>query len=372
MNSNNRSDWAKALLNGGPLAQVLATPAPVAPAPAAPKAAPATKPYAKAISKAAKQAAKQAATKVAPKAAGDTSLYSSLPGLHVGRGYRFGNLDWFPVWTDAELKPRAYTTQFSASAVKVSEKANAEVAGLEIKNSGSTGILLLEGTLLEGGWQHRALTRSVFVDANQALDLPVVCVEQGRWAGTHAQAMGQKLAPARVRAAMRGMHKFSNGVQQASADQGKVWEEIHKYQAEFGAANPTGSYVAMRDDIDRKLPVLDAPVALAGQRGVIVAINGQPVALELFDHPDTLAERLEAILRGYLPDSVRTGYVVTPSRRARRFADRIVAIGVTETQGPNHKRNKPDLVVAAEALFVRDELMHLAALNARHSLVLAA
>jgi|688.fasta_scaffold175327_2 hypothetical protein len=347
MNPNSRSDWAKALKNGAPLAQVVATPAQ-----ATTKVAPATKP--------------------AAKPAGDTSLYSSLPGLHVGRGYRFGNLDWFPVWTDAELKPRGYTTAFSASAVKVSEKANAEVAGLQIENAGSIGILLLEGTLLEGGWQHRALTRSVFVDANQALDLPVVCVEQGRWAGTRAQAMGQKLAPARVRAAMRGMHKFSDGVQQASADQGKVWEEIHRYQAEFGAANPTGSYVAMRDDIDRKLPVVDAPVALAGQRGVIVAINGQPVALELFDHPDTLAERLEAILRGYLPDSVRTGYVVTPSRRARRFADRVVAIGVTEQEGPNHKRNKPDLVVAAEALFNKDELMHLAALNARHSLVLAA
>jgi hypothetical protein len=374
MNPISRSDWAKALESGASLFQLVATPAPATttkPAPAsnpAPAARPGAKPKAKVVSK----AAKLAATKPAPKPAGDTSLYSSLPGLHVGRGYRFGNLDWFPVWTDAELKPRGYTTSFSASAVKVSEKPKAEVAGLQIENSGSTGILLLEGTLLEGGWQHRALTRSVFVDANQALDLPVVCVEQGRWAGTRAQAMGQKLAPARVRAAMRGMHKFTDGVQQASADQGKVWEEIHRYQAEFGAANPTGSYVAMRDDIDRKLPVVDAPVALAGQRGVIVAINGQPVALELFDHPDTLAERLEAILRGYLPDSVRTGYVVTPSRRARRFADRVVAIGVTEQEGPNHKRNKPDLVVAAEALFNKDELMHLAALNARHSLVLAA
>ena len=350
MDTSIRANWAKSLKDGAPLAQLLATPAPVAPATT--KVAPASKP--------------------AAKTAKDTSLYGSLPGLHVGRGYLFGNLDWFPVWTDAALKPRGYTTSFSASAVKVSEKANAEVAGLEIRNSGSTGILLLEGTLLEGGLQHRALTRSVFVDANQALEIPVVCVEHARWAGARSQAMGQKLAPARVRAAMRGMHKISDGVQQASADQGKVWEEIQKYQEDFGAMNPTGSYVAMRDDIDRQLPVLDAPVALVGQRGVIVAINGQPVALELFDHPETLAERLEAILRGYLPDSVRTGYVVTPSRRARRFADRVVAIGVTEQEGPNHKRNKPDLVVAAEALFNKDELMHLAALNARHSLVLAA
>ena len=344
MDTSIRANWAKSLRNGAPLAQLLATPV------------------------------AQAATKVLPAQGphGQTSLLGGLPGLHVGRGYRFGNLDWFPIWTDAPIKPRGYTTQFSASAVTVSELANAQVAGLQIQNSGSNGILLLEGTLLEGGWQHRALTRSVFVEANQALELPVVCVEQGRWGGTNAQAMGQKLAPARVRAAMRGMHKVANGVVQASADQGKVWDEIHKYQADFGAMNGTGSYVAMRDDIDRKLPVMDSPVALPAQRGVIVAIGGAPVAMELFDHPDTLSERLDAILRGYLPDAMKDNYTQTPSRRARRFADRVAQVGVTEQEGPNHKRNKPDLVVAAEALFNQDDLLHLAALNARHSLVLAA
>ena len=94
MNPNSRSDWAKALKDGAPLTQVLAAPATTKPAPAS-NPAPA-KPKAKVVSK----AAKLAATKPADKPAGDTSLYGSLPGLHVGRGYRFGNLDWFPVWTD--------------------------------------------------------------------------------------------------------------------------------------------------------------------------------------------------------------------------------------------------------------------------------
>jgi hypothetical protein len=111
---------------------------------------------------------------------------------------------------------------------------------------------------------------------------------------------------------------------------------------------------------------------LVGQRGVIVAINGQPVALELFDHTSTLSERLDAILRGYLPDAMALPYVETPSRRARRFADRVVQIGVTEVEDSNRKRNKPDPVVAAEALFNEKTMLHLSALNARHSLVLAA
>lgn len=343
MNSNNRANWAQALKDGAPLAQVLATPAP-------------------------------ATTQVLPNNASTAINLADLglPALHVGRGYRFGNLDWFPVWTDADQKPRSYTTQLTQSAVKVSEFAHPTVQGLQIENTSSHDILLLEGTLLEGGWQHRALTRSVFVAAHAVQELPVVCVEQHRWGGAQDQAFGQKLAPARVRAAMRGMRKENIGVVQDKADQGKVWDEVYKYQADFNAENPTASYVAMRDDFDRKLPILENAKPLVGQRGVVVAINGQPVAMELFDHEETLAERLDAILRGFLPDSMRNNYIQTPSRRARRFADRVVEVGVTEIEDANRKRNKPDAVVATEALFTSKELLHLSALNARHSLVLAA
>ena len=345
MSSSIRANWAKSLAGQAPLGQVLAD-----------------------------AAQAKAANAQTAKATGNSAESSSLKqlGMHVGRGFRFGNLDWFPVWTDEALKPRGYTTTFSAGTVKVSELPVARVSGIQVENVSSTGVLLLEGTLLEGGLQHRALTRSVFIEANQALELPVVCIEEGRWAGSSNQNIGSKLAPARVRAAMRGMSRGSNNVVQADADQTKVWDEIQNYQQKLAAPNRTGSYALMRDQIDQNQPVLRSPQALAGQRGVIVAINGQPVALELFDHPDTLSERLDAIVRGYLPDSMQASYLQTPSRRARRFADRITRVGVTEPEGPNHRRNLPDVVVAAEALYNEDMLLHLAALNARHDLVLAA
>ena len=350
MSSSIRANWAKSLAGQAPLGQVLADAAQ------------------------AKAANAQTAKAQTAKATGNSAESSSLKqlGMHVGRGFRFGNLDWFPVWTDEALKPRGYTTTFSAGTVKVSELPVARVSGIQVENVSSTGVLLLEGTLLEGGLQHRALTRSVFIEANQALELPVVCIEEGRWAGSSNQNIGSKLAPARVRAAMRGMSRGSNNVVQADADQTKVWDEIQNYQQKLAAPNRTGSYALMRDQIDQNQPVLRSPQALAGQRGVIVAINGQPVALELFDHPDTLSERLDSIVRGYRPDSMQVGYVQTPSRRARRFADRITRVGVTEPEGPNHRRNLPDVVVAAEALYSEDKLLHLAALNARHDLVLAA
>ena len=45
---------------------------------------------------------------------------SLKPQLHVGSGYRYGNLTWFPVWTDAPVAPRKYATA-AGQAFKLAE-----------------------------------------------------------------------------------------------------------------------------------------------------------------------------------------------------------------------------------------------------------
>jgi len=297
-----------------------------------------------------------------------------LPNLHVGSSYRYGNLTWFPVWTDAEIKPRRYTTKVSPSLVSLAEKEEAEVQVLEISNSGNTPVLLFEGALLEGGWQHRALTRTMLVPANSRTDLPVVCVEAGRWGGARSQSIGDMMAPARVRSAIRGFNRSGSGfVTQTRADQQRVWSEVSRYAEFVNQSDETSSLVNMRSSVDENYRSnLASPKALAGQRGVIVAVMGQPIALELFDHPNTLKERLESILLSFLPESLRHEYVPTPGRRARRFALRIEALMVEPTENEGMLRSKPDVIVATEAVADQSELLHVSSLNVRHELVLAA
>lgn len=40
-----------------------------------------------------------------------------LPMMHVGSGYRYGNLTWFPVWTDEAIAPRRYATAAGKSSL---------------------------------------------------------------------------------------------------------------------------------------------------------------------------------------------------------------------------------------------------------------
>jgi hypothetical protein len=186
--------------------------------------------------------------------------------------------------------------------------------------------------------------------------------------------VGNRQAPAKVRSAMRGMAKNGNLIDQAAPDQGKVWEEVSNYATARGAVNGTQSYVQMRDQLEAELTKLaqEPVVPLYGQRGVIVAIDGYPVALELFDHPDTLAERLQSILDGFQVDALAKPFRETPGQRARDFAMRIEQVGLANRVDAQHLRNKPDEIVASEALVDGDHLLHLATLNAKHELVLAA
>lgn len=300
---------------------------------------------------------------------------SALPQLHVGAGQRYGNLTWFPVWTDSPVVTRSYLTSTERH-IKVEELPQAEVSKLQVENSSAKPVVLFEGMILEGGWQHRSLTKTVVIPAQVRMHLPVVCVEQGRWdASTNRQRFGSRTAPARVKAAMRGATVRNGTVYQSAPDQGMVWSRVSEYQHRHRNLSRTSSMKDIFDGMDSELKQLPAVQALAGQRGVIIAAKGQPIALELFDHPKTLSERLESILQAYQLDAADLPYEETPGRRARRFAERITHIEISRTEQDEvseRMRSIENPYVATEALFFQGGLLHMSAINARHELTLAA
>ena len=297
-----------------------------------------------------------------------------LPELHVGSAIRWGTIEWFPVWTNAPVKgERSYSTDARPFVADIKEKSTPDVAGLKFKNNGNQALLMFEGQLLVGGMQHRALTRTVFVPANAEIELPVICVEAGRWAGDRNQKFGHAVAPVRVKAAMRGLQRNGQNFKQSTPDQNAVWANIDAYQTKIARGfNQTRSMVEIQGELDNQNAHRLPPVALPGQRGVIIAIKGEPVALELFDHPDTLAERLERILAGYLADATIGGFVHTHGYKARAFAARAARQAMLPTQDVGRYRNNEHKQIASEAVVDNGELLHLCTLNAQHELVLAA
>ena len=83
-----------------------------------------------------------------------------MPDLHVGRGLQAGPLTVFPVWSSHA--PVHSLEVGRAAEVTASEREGSPVVGeLIVTNTGAASALLLEGEILEGGWQHRALRHDI-------------------------------------------------------------------------------------------------------------------------------------------------------------------------------------------------------------------
>lgn len=284
--------------------------------------------------------------------------------LHVGAPTEAGPLTVFPVWTDAISATRGYRLGPTASSVVREMPRSPRVDALAMTNTGALSTLLTEGTVLEGGWQHRVVTRDVLVPPGATRVIPVVCIEQGRWGGGSRHHGRGMLAPLAVRGALRGIRLGQRD--RNLGNQGDVWRRVDGYQRRHGWS-ATSSLV----DVQRRAaPRVDDVRPLAGQRGVLVGIGGHPVLLEVFDSSRTLAQRLTAILASVALDAWDVPRETVSAAKARAFVQHVQQM--YPTAGSPLLAANDDALVSVRSLHRPGRTVHLAALNARHHLVLAA
>ena len=288
----------------------------------------------------------------------------TIPELHVGRGVQVGPLTVFPVWTSTPSMTGLVTG--TDATIEVAERDGSPVvAELIVTNVGEQPALLLEGELLEGGWQHRTLLHDVILRPSRTMVASVACVEAGRWHGgaTHAR---------RARRASGGIRASMNTGDPARRQQA-VWSRVSAYDRAMGASH-TSSYLDHLDGMATGA-LLASPPILDGQRGVIVGLGGQPVLLEVFPCQDALASALPSLLAGLMVDAVSSGApdVITPGRRARRMVERLDGRRTTRARGVDAGDAVPLVLeteyAALHGVTLDEEWAHLSAFNRRHPLV---
>ena len=112
------------------------------------------------------------------------SIERFFDGLTIGPVWSRDNLAVHPLIAAAAGK-RAYLTMDEALATKsfrVSEVSKSgSVPELKVLNDLSQPVLLLDGEALVGAKQNRVLNLSIMVPAHGEMNIPVSCVEAGRW-----------------------------------------------------------------------------------------------------------------------------------------------------------------------------------------------
>ena len=303
----------------------------------------------------------------------------SMPMLHLGRGTQAGPLTIFPIWTDAPVAThRPYTTTLRGNGAVTELPDGPQVSTLMVTQPGPKPLLMLEGALLSGGWQHRVLTRDILVAAGRPMMLDVRCVEAGRWQGGTTQSTERRAAPLAVRGALRGIRtdeplSREDDHQLRSADQGDVWARVSAYEHRFGAG-PTSSLVDVQRRHEHEVDRIVAQVPpLFGQRGVLIGVAGHPVLLEVFDHPRTLVELLGTIVASVALDAIGLADTLTRNSRARQFVHRLQQTQLVATiREPGFtNRAAGDNLLHVTSLNTARGIVHAAAVNVRHELVLA-
>lgn len=288
-----------------------------------------------------------------------------IENIHVGRGVTRGSMTVFPLWAP-RTGPSTHTV--SPRTLDVTETdGGPQVDTLVMGNHGDKPVLVLEGQLFEGGWQHRMATRPVMIGVHHQVPVEVACVEQGRWAGERTQRSAGRRATPWVRESVRSPF----GVGLLGDVQGEVWRRVAHHAADR-PGNETTSLVT-RLDAGTATDWSDYQL-LPGQAGVLIGVGGQPYAAELFDSSRHLQRQVRAILEAAALDAEKVAGPPTPSRRAHRFVDRFMALEAQERRpaGVAEEQLACSTYVDASVVHHAGRPVHTRMTNVRHPMLATA
>lgn len=193
----------------------------------------------------------------------------------------------------------------TVNAVKVTEVSDSgSVPTLQVENNLDVRVFLMDGQELVGAKQNRILNTDVLVPAHSKLNIPVSCVEQGRWRHVSPQFHHGKSSNHRQRMAkMARVHNSLKQGQGHDANQAAVWDEVSACLMATGASSPTAALSDAYAERDKELRQFRCGLHMPEQAvGVAVFHAGQFQGLDLFDRHATLQYFWESLIDSYAID----------------------------------------------------------------------
>jgi hypothetical protein len=280
-------------------------------------------------------------------------------GYKVLEPIRHGNLTVFPVVAARSYPTAEFLTLdegLRSGEVIVTEAGNvqglirrpatpvrhdgAQVNRLVLVNNSKRPLLLLAGEIVTGGKQDRVIGKDRIVPAeSDPVDLSVFCVEPGRWVATSEHfGASQAMYGSAIGGSTHGAVPMAMMAQpsvrakaMADQDQGKVWAEVRKQQANQAvnveASAPsvaielaqTSSYakVMENEEVKKQVDAVAKPIEHNYQTlirqlrdrnavGVVVAVNGRIIWADVFASTNLLEKYWPKLVRSYASEAVVT------------------------------------------------------------------
>jgi ARG/rhodanese/phosphatase superfamily protein len=239
--------------------------------------------------------------------------------LIIGRPTRYQGLAVYPLKTNERLAAIHYFVLDDAiktGAFRITEVSESGmVPQLRAINETATPVFLLDGEQLVGAKQNRVLNLSLMLAPKSETEIPVACVEAGRWRSESAAFMASEEAYFAQGRALQ-MEQVSRSLRSsgaARADQRAVWEAVAAKSARMDVRSPTSAaseiYASRREQARSYLEAI--PVE-ADQIGAAYAIGGSLIGIEIFDSETTFRKLSGKLGRSYALDAMEVGNPAEP------------------------------------------------------------
>ena len=233
-----------------------------------------------------------------------------LQTVAVGSPITRLGVSFHPVYLGGNSLPEIATGD--SSGLVVEELETARVQTLSAHNPTKAPILIVEGEHLIGGKQNRNVNVTVLVPPTTKLEIPVTCVEEGRWDQAREYRRARSFTPRMVRLRNQAaVHESMRATGSRRGDQGAVWNAVNEVLGDLDTESET-SAVADSDAVYerdrgrfRSVEELISLGPLPGQCGIAVSHGRHVVAIELFGSPLLLASHWSAMIRSHLLEPVR-------------------------------------------------------------------
>ena len=256
-----------------------------------------------------------------------------------GRPAAHGPVAVFPIYRKVRAKTMEYLTLDEATrkrAIRITEKEGGSVPEVRMHNRGKLPIYIAAGEVVLGGKQDRMVSHDVLIAPGAKMTVSVRCVEHGRWSGSNHEFRS---------AGAMGGNKTKLAVQ--FKGQSEVWQEVARQNADNSATSATGSFRASLDkgEIKRKLKAIARVVlpALEGRNavGMIVAVNGEVFAIEMFGTPKLFSKMKRKLLDSFVLDALAIKDLGLPPPSASTIVDFYRSILVAQAEElKRYKDNK--------------------------------
>ena len=183
--------------------------------------------------------------------------------------------------------------------VKIKEVDEGSVNNLTLTNNAGQPLFLLAGEMIIGGKQDRIIGRNTIIPAKTTQQVPVFCVEHGRWEGKTGEFTTAKVL---AHGRLRGKASFDS--------QGAVWDEVHATNEKRKTTSDTDTYRNVEQTLGKVEDKVASAIAKlpADQRaqlvGFAVAINGKIETVDVFNSHALFAKLQDKLVRSYVADAV--------------------------------------------------------------------